>query len=31
MLAEKFRKDLPAVLKEADKLGAELIASVSGR
>jgi hypothetical protein len=30
-LVERFRKDLPAVLKEADKLSAELTASVSGR
>jgi hypothetical protein len=30
-LVEQFRKDLPAVLKEADKLSAELTASVSGR
>jgi hypothetical protein len=30
-LVEKFRKDLPAVLKEADKLSAELTASVSAR
>jgi hypothetical protein len=30
-LVERFRKDLPALLKEADKLSAELTASVSGR
>jgi len=30
-LVERFRKDLPAVLKEAHKLSAELTASVSGR
>jgi len=30
-LAKQFRKELPAVLTEADKLSAELTASVSGR
>jgi hypothetical protein len=30
-LIDQFRKDLPALLKEADKLSAELTASVSGR
>jgi hypothetical protein len=30
-LVERFRKDLPAALNEADKLSAELTASVSGR
>jgi hypothetical protein len=30
-LIERFRKDLPAVLSEANKLGEELTASVSGR
>jgi hypothetical protein len=29
-LIEQFRKDLSAVLKEADKLSAELVASVAG-
>jgi DNA-binding MarR family transcriptional regulator len=31
VLTERFRKDLAAVIKEADKLSAELTASVSGR
>ena len=30
-LAEQFRKELPAVLREAEKLSAELTASVQGR
>ncbi len=30
-LTEQFRKDLPAVLKEANKLSIELTASVSAR
>jgi hypothetical protein len=30
-LVERFRKDLPAVLKEGDKLSDELTASVAGR
>jgi hypothetical protein len=30
-LLEKFKKDLPAVLQEAAKLGEELTASVAGR
>jgi hypothetical protein len=30
-LVEQFRKELPAVLKEAAKLGEELAASVAGR
>lgn len=30
-LVEQFRKDLPAVLKEAAKLEAELVAAVVGR
>jgi hypothetical protein len=30
-LLERFRKELPAVLKEANKLGEELKASVAGR
>jgi hypothetical protein len=30
-LMEQFRKDLPALLKEADKLSDELTASVAGR
>jgi hypothetical protein len=29
-LVERFRKELPAVLKEADKLADELTASVAG-
>jgi hypothetical protein len=30
-LIEQFRKDLPAVLKEANKLGEELTAAVAAR
>ena len=31
VLIEQFRKDLPTVLREANKLGEELTASVAGR
>jgi hypothetical protein len=31
VLIEQFRKDLPVVLREANKLGEELTASVAGR
>jgi hypothetical protein len=31
LLIEQFRKDLPTVLKEANKLGEELAASATGR
>jgi hypothetical protein len=30
-LVERFRKELPAVLREAKKLGEELVESVKGR